>query len=66
MKAPSEKLRKRKESNNSDSDDVMMSAESALLMEQILAEEKVCGVVLGPIVEKLDSGIRQGPVVLNS
>ena len=66
MKAPSEKLRKRKESNNSDSDDVIMSAESALLMEQILAEEKVCGVVLVPIVEKLDSGVHQRPVVLNS
>ena len=42
MKPPREKLRQRKESNNSDTDDVIMSAESALLVEQILEEEKVC------------------------
>ena len=50
MKPPREKLRQRKESNNSDTDDVIMSAESALLMEQILEEEKVCSRVLGPVV----------------
>ena len=42
MKVPSEKVRKRKGSENSENDDVIMSAESSLLMEQILEEEKVC------------------------
>ena len=41
MKVPNETLRKRKNSGASEDDDVFTMADSTLLVEQILEEEKV-------------------------
>ncbi|XP_028400854.1 uncharacterized protein LOC114523978 isoform X2 [Dendronephthya gigantea] len=40
MKAPRQKIRRKKDSENSEGDDTILCAESALLMEQILEQEK--------------------------